>query len=92
MPGAHEGPGHDITGPEADTGGVTSLDANHDGVVTMSEMVPPRPEDGHDLIHAAVAEGALAGALILVAAYAGMRRIMGQRRSGAESGPADGEI
>jgi hypothetical protein len=54
---------------------IYSLDTNHDGVVGMSEIAPPRPETSHDLVTTGVAEAALIGALLITAAVSSARRI-----------------
>lgn len=73
-PGAPEAPAH-----ESDVAHAAPLDADHNGVVTMSEIAPPRPESGHDVVNAVVAEGLLAGALVLTAAYTALRQRRGRR-------------
>ena len=61
-------PQHDVDRHVA----VSSLDTNGDGLVTMREINPPRPENGHDLANTATAGGAVMLAVFVTAAAAGV--------------------
>jgi hypothetical protein len=55
----------------------SSLDTNHDGLVTMTEINPPRPEDGHDFVNVGIGGGVL---LLAVAGAVAIRARMNMRR------------
>jgi hypothetical protein len=44
---------------------ISSLDTNHDNIVGMREMTPPRPENSHDLAVAGMAAAGMALATVV---------------------------